>query len=303
MTVMEAEGDELREARMGSDESLPSPEERLADWVELTIRVPDDKMATWEGQAAQYPLTGPPGISYLRGHAGNNVFVDCLLYRDDSGELVGILNHYPTDIPPLQHAGDENIWVHPDRRRQGIGTALALESSIRWTAKAPTRNPGDVRLTESGAQWVMGTEGKIVGITRVLPAAPEVVYREWLDPESLRHWITPRPSVVKDIEIDGREGASYRFEIEEAGSTYSVVGRYLVLDPPRGLAFTWRSSSWEPTTPDSWVSVAFEPHDSNCTLMTLRQGQLAADHRDGYRAIWERVAVQFEDKLTLQARP
>jgi uncharacterized protein YndB with AHSA1/START domain len=156
----------------------------------------------------------------------------------------------------------------------------------------------DIRLTESGASWIRGIEGKIVGVTRVLPVPPEVVYREWLDPEGLRGWICPSPGVVKGIEIEPQEGGSYRIEVDDQGSEHCVTGEYLVLDPLRALAFTWRSSAWDPSVPDSWVNVSLEPHAEERTLMTLRHGQLVADLRHGYVAVWERVALQLEDRLT-----
>src|SRR6266852_1609835 len=31
-------------------------------------------------------------------------------------------------------------------------------------------------------------------VRRLLPAAPELVYDEWLDPEALREWMCPRPA-------------------------------------------------------------------------------------------------------------
>lgn len=80
---------------------------------------------SWESQAGQYPAIGSPGIRYYRGSFPGKMkfYVDCWLYRDESGELVGILNHYP--IPSrYQKKGDVNIWVRPDKKRCGIATAL-----------------------------------------------------------------------------------------------------------------------------------------------------------------------------------
>jgi len=124
-----------------------------------TAEVPDVKMPSWESQAAQYSKTGPPGISYFRGHVTADYYVDCLLYRDEDGELVGILNHYPADYPPYEREGSGNIWVHPDRRRQGIGTELVLESMRRWEPLEPK----DVRYSEAGLEWATALASKIAG--------------------------------------------------------------------------------------------------------------------------------------------
>lgn len=93
----------------------------------------------WESQAQQYAYRDTPGICYERhstyelgAQLGDKIaFIDCLLYRDEDGLLVGILNYYPNDNE-WEQAGNVNMWVKPDHQRQGIGTALAVEGLRRW---------------------------------------------------------------------------------------------------------------------------------------------------------------------------
>lgn len=126
----------------------------------LIANVSDEQMYTWDSQAAQYPPTGPPGISYFRGTLTDDVFIDCLLYRDADEELIGILNHYAVEIPPFERKGDQNIWVRPDRRRQGIGSALLLDAFFRWGSRQSDGNP---KLTQAGVEFVKGLEEKYGG--------------------------------------------------------------------------------------------------------------------------------------------
>ncbi|OXM69600.1 GNAT family N-acetyltransferase [Amycolatopsis vastitatis] len=107
---------------------------------------------SWPSQAAQYPQSGPPGISYFRGDVsesfGSGAYVDCLLMRDVDGVLVGILNHYPQDLPPHERAGAVSIRVRPDRQRRGIGTHLLKEAMTRWRVQIYRQ-----RFTPSGAAF------------------------------------------------------------------------------------------------------------------------------------------------------
>lgn len=81
---------------------------------------------SWQSQVNQYPKIGAPGmISYYSGKVeGYDTPVDCLLWRDEIGQVRGILNHYAIDYPPWEKAGNVNIWVDPEWQGRGIGTAL-----------------------------------------------------------------------------------------------------------------------------------------------------------------------------------
>ena len=111
---------------------------------------------TWDSQAKQYPATGEPGIHYFKGDLDDNElkppeaeltrWVDCLLSFDPEGRLVGILNRYPMDFPPLERRGNVNVWVHPEHQRQGIGAELVRAALDRWVIDFTQQ-----RYTTSGA--------------------------------------------------------------------------------------------------------------------------------------------------------
>jgi hypothetical protein len=124
---------------------------------DVKAEVPDDVMPSWDSQAAQYPKKGPPGIAYFRGQINADYHVDCLLSRNDDGELVGILNRYPADFPPYEQAGAINVWVHPYHQRKGIATDLLYECALRWPM------PQDAKLTEAGVRWVKSMDRKYSG--------------------------------------------------------------------------------------------------------------------------------------------
>lgn len=102
--------------------------------VDFTPKFLAAPMLTWESQVVQYPKRKGTFIDHFLG-ATSYGDVDCLLfYKDD--ELLGILNYYSFNVPNdllarlfgagewMEEAGNVNIFIHPDHKREGIGTAL-----------------------------------------------------------------------------------------------------------------------------------------------------------------------------------
>jgi uncharacterized protein YndB with AHSA1/START domain len=135
-------------------------------------------------------------------------------------------------------------------------------------------------------------------VRRVLPAPPDVVYDEWLDPAAMAEWMCPRPARCLSIESEPRIGGQLRIDIEENGVRFYVCGQYLALDRPGLLRFTWSCSTWPDPSVTSIVTVSLEAHERAGTLMTIRHtllpGGLAAQHLRG----WAAIAGQLADALT-----
>jgi uncharacterized protein YndB with AHSA1/START domain len=134
-------------------------------------------------------------------------------------------------------------------------------------------------------------------VQRVLPASPEVVYDEWLDAEGMLEWMCPRPARPTRIELDACVGGNLRIDIDDEGFTLTVTGRYLVLDRPHRIQFTWNCTNWEPRAPDSIVTITFEPHLSDQTLMTIHHAHLPPDVVEGHDVGWTRIAEQLDGRL------
>jgi uncharacterized protein YndB with AHSA1/START domain len=127
----------------------------------------------------------------------------------------------------------------------------------------------------------------VATVTRLLPAPPEVVYDEWLDPTSLRDWMCPRPARCLGLEVQPWVGGRLRIDIEDGGVQFFVIGRFTALERPRELEFTW----------ESLVKVALHPRGDQRTLMTIEHTLLPPGllqrHQDG----WAAIAGQLEAAL------
>lgn len=110
---------------------------------------------TWESQAVQYPATGEPGITvetYALGTGEHASKVDCLLYRDDDGQLIGILNRY-YENNPHQAPDTGNLWVKPDCHHNGVATALLRKAAELYPEKAQGWVDNQT-FTHAGVAWI-----------------------------------------------------------------------------------------------------------------------------------------------------
>jgi len=145
------------------------------------------------------------------------------------------------------------------------------------------------------------TEARVAVVRRLLPAPPEVVYDEWLDPAALADWMCPRPARCRGVASDPRVGGPLRIDIEDGGTEFYVTGKYLTLDRPRRLSFTWTCSTWLDPGITSVVTVLLEPRERQQTLMTIEHALLPPELVDQHERGWTAIAGQLAGELAAPA--
>jgi uncharacterized protein YndB with AHSA1/START domain len=138
-------------------------------------------------------------------------------------------------------------------------------------------------------------------VRRTLPVGPALVYAEWTDPGSLADWMCPRPARCVSVALEPRVGGALRFEIEENGVTFSVWGRFLAMEAPRLLRFTWSCSTWPDPTVESVVTVMLDEVGDGETAMTIEHSGLPAGLSDRHEAGWRAIAAQLGSMLAARA--
>jgi len=141
------------------------------------------------------------------------------------------------------------------------------------------------------------TEAPVARVQRVMPAAPDVVFDEWLDPESLAEWMCPRPSRCVAITVEPHVGGTVRFDVDNLGTSVLITGQFLAIERPRLLRFTWTNSDWPDPTVVSVVNVAFEPHGDDETLMSIEHSLIPPDRFDDFQNGWAGVCDQLDEYL------
>jgi uncharacterized protein YndB with AHSA1/START domain len=79
-----------------------------------------------------------------------------------------------------------------------------------------------------------------IRLHRVLRAAPERVYRAFLDPDAMAKWLPPNGFTGRVHQMDARVGGSHRMSFTNftTGTTHAFGGEYLELVPYERIRYT-----------------------------------------------------------------
>ncbi|GAY14792.1 SRPBCC domain-containing protein [Mycobacterium sp. shizuoka-1] len=137
-----------------------------------------------------------------------------------------------------------------------------------------------------------------VVVERVMPAPPDVVFDQWLDPEALRDWMCPHPVHVVDVGVEARVGGTLRFDVDDGGTRVLISGQFLAIERPTLLRFTWSNSDWEDPTQTSVVTVSFTPAGSDETLMSIEHSLLPPTEFESFHTGWIVTSDQLAVRLS-----
>lgn len=132
---------------------------------------------------------------------------------------------YAVEAAPLRefarrlHTLVETIEAHEDQRdviaryRAAIETEAGLADRERWA------------------------DGRTFTFERVLAAAPDVVWRHWVEPALLASWWAPPSMAVTECVLEPRAGGRVVLEYRDAEGRYRSEGRVRTAEAPGRLAF------------------------------------------------------------------
>lgn len=130
-----------------------------------------------------------------------------------------------------------------------------------------------------------------INLPRTYDASPERVFRAWTDPASAKAWLAEGGDVVMDPQPDGL----FYFGMMHRGIPRPHYGRYLRVENPRLLEFTWVSEHTRGK--ESVVTIEFKPRGNQTELSLTHEGlpdeDMAMAHTQGWTFFLDTLAERM----------
>jgi len=138
-----------------------------------------------------------------------------------------------------------------------------------------------------------------ITVARTIPAPAADVFDVWLDAKSPGGpWFGAERVILNPV-VDGL----FYFAVQHEGRTWPHYGRFLRIDRPRNVEYTWVSEATKGL--ESIVAITFEPRGSQ-TEVTLRHtgvpdDDLGRQHKDGWTWMLSMLAERFASRAPAPA--
>ncbi|HEX4416863.1 MAG TPA: SRPBCC domain-containing protein [Kofleriaceae bacterium] len=140
-------------------------------------------------------------------------------------------------------------------------------------------------------------------LSRTISASPEAIFDVWLDPKSPGGPWFDAVRVIFQPDVPSVDGLFYH-SVAYEGHSWAHHGRFVELDRPRVVSYTWLSAATQGV--ESLVTVRLEPSgdpSDGRTVVTLVHKNLPDDelgrqHEDGWDWILSALADRFDAPAT-----
>lgn len=130
-----------------------------------------------------------------------------------------------------------------------------------------------------------------ISLPRTYDASPERVFRAWTDTESARAWL----AMGGDASLDPRPDGLFYLGMLWNGDIMPHYGRYLRVEAPRLLEFTWVSETTRGK--ETVVTIEFTPRGRQTELRLTQEGlpdeESATKHTEGWTHFLDTLVVRL----------
>jgi uncharacterized protein YndB with AHSA1/START domain len=138
---------------------------------------------------------------------------------------------------------------------------------------------------------------RVLVLTRVFDAPPNLMFKAWTEPEHLVRWWGPHGFTMPSCKMDLRPGGAFRYQMRSAeGTDHWLQGTFREIDEPKRLVLTW---AWEDDGGkpghETLLTVTFADYNGK-TKLTMHQAEFETEsardaHNQGWTGALERLAA------------
>jgi uncharacterized protein YndB with AHSA1/START domain len=138
--------------------------------------------------------------------------------------------------------------------------------------------------------------GPRVQVSAVIRRPRGVVFDAWVNPERMASFLCAGDTRVAAIDVDPRVGGRFRIVMANQHGNYDHHGRYLEIDRPLRLRFTWTSASTGGA--ETEVTVQFDEIDGGTKITLVQVGlpdpAAAQRHERGWQSILDKCRASVD---------
>ena len=158
------------------------------------------------------------------------------------------------------------------------GDASRITVTVQLSSLAHDMAEGYQQGFSAGLDNLAEVAARTMVLRRVIQAPRAMVWKAWVNPETLPQWWGPDGFTCKTTRIDLRGGGEWLFDmIGPDGTVYPNHHRYGEVRPETGLSYTLLAGENGPKHADAWVS--FEDTDGATTVTLGMVFSTAAEYQ------------------------
>ena len=170
----------------------------------------------------------------------------------------------------------------------------ARDADLARALLADAEREASTQHDEAEGSPVGAPESESVHISRGFSASPESVFRAWIDPTILQHWLAPIANA------DARVGGQFRLEVSKPEGAHVVTGEYLEFIPNQRLTMTWvyRGPMAQSGKVEALLTVEFNAVGSNTEISLHHEHLTNPAYLDVIRkGAWTKALDELEKVL------
>jgi uncharacterized protein YndB with AHSA1/START domain len=134
-----------------------------------------------------------------------------------------------------------------------------------------------------------------VEVTTTIKVAREKAFDAWLSADRMARFLCAGDTHVESVEVDPRVGGSFRIVMANDKGSYDHCGRYVEIERPARLRFTWASAATNGN--DTEVTVTFEDVEEGTRVTLVHVSLPDAPAAERHERGWTSILAKCHDEL------